>query len=97
MKFNKEINEIFIFIFLAFLLCLSGIWIIQTKHFSRQSFIELESLNRERDRLQVEWGRLQLEESTWGNHPRVESIAREELKLALPDQDKVIMLFDIKQ
>ena len=94
MKFNHQIKMIFFYVTLFFVLCFSGIWIVQVKHFARQNFIELESLNRERDRLQIEWGRLQLEESTWSTHPRIESIARDELSLVIPEQDKVVILLD---
>jgi|TARA_B100001250_G_scaffold72479_1_gene58872 cell division protein FtsL len=94
MKFNNQIKIIFFYIAIAFFLCFFGIWTVQIKHFARQNFIELESLNRERDRLQIEWGRLQLEESTWSTHPRIESIARDELSLILPEQDKVVILLD---
>ena len=70
----------------------SAISVIRAKHQSRQLFVELEALNRERDRLQVDWGRLQLEESTWGTHPRVESLAREHLDLDLPSSEQVVVV-----
>jgi len=70
----------------------SAVWVAATRHQARQLFIELESLNRERDRLQIDWGRLQLEESAWASHPRIESLARDRLALALPDQKDVVML-----
>ena len=69
---------------LAVAVVISGVWVIEAKHQSRQLFVELEALNRERDRLQVDWGRLQLEQSTWATHPRIESLARERLSLDRP-------------
>ena len=42
----------------------SGVWIVDVEHRSRQLFIEAEDLTRELDQLQVEWGRLQIEQST---------------------------------
>jgi cell division protein FtsL len=85
---------------LQFWLCLplavavvgSAIWVASTRHEARQLFIELEALNRERDRLQIDWGRLQLEQSAWAAHPRIETLARDRLSLALPKQQEVVML-----
>lgn len=71
---------------------ISSVGVIKAKHQSRQLFVELEALNRERDRLQVDWGRLQLEQSTWGTHSRIESLASEELKLDRPLADRVVVV-----
>ena len=60
-------------------------------------FIEVESLNRERDRLLVDWGRLQIEQSMWGTHPRIESLARERLNLNRPVADDVIVVAEPNQ
>lgn len=77
---------------LAVAVVISGVWVIKTKHQARQLFVELESLNRERDRLQVDWGRWQLEESALGNHSLVESLARDRLLMARPQPEKVIFV-----
>lgn len=70
----------------------SGVWVVQAKHESRQLFAELEELKREQDRLKVDWGRLRLEQSTWATHPRIESVAREELDLEEPSESQVVVL-----
>lgn len=70
----------------------SGVCVVQAKHESRQLFAELEELKREQDRLQVDWGRLQLEQSFWATHARIESVAREELELEEPSGDQVVVL-----
>ncbi len=77
---------------LAAAVVISAVWVIETKHQSRQLFVELEALNRERDRLQVDWGRLQLEESTVGAHSQVETIARERLELERPAADQIVVV-----
>ena len=77
---------------LAAAVVVSAVWVIKTKHESRQLFVELESLNRERDRLQVDWGRLQLEESTWGTHARVETLAMGPLSLRRPAPEQVVVV-----
>ena len=77
---------------LAGAVVVSSVWVIKAKHQSRQLFVELEALNRERDRLQIDWGRLQLEQSTWGTHPRIESLALERLNLASPRPEEVVVI-----
>ncbi len=57
---------------------------IYAKHRSRELFIELERLGRERDRYEVEWGQLQLEQSAWSTHAFVESVAGARLKMSMP-------------
>lgn len=77
---------------LAAAVLISAVWVIKTKHQSRQLFIELEALGREHDRLQVEWGRLQLEESTVGAHSRIETVARQRLGLELPESEQIVVV-----
>jgi cell division protein FtsL len=52
-----------------------AIGLVTSQHRARKLFSELErELNRARE-LDVDYGRLQLEASTWGLHQRVEKIA----------------------
>ena len=52
--------------------------------------MQLEKLNRERDRLEIEWGQLQLEQSTWAAHARIEKVARERLHMKPPVAGQVL-------
>ena len=70
----------------------SALALVNAKHEARQLFVELERLNGERDRLQVEWGQLQLEQSTWATHARMESLGRGELALVTPAPSDIILL-----
>lgn len=70
----------------------TGVAVVVAKHDARQLFAELEALNREQDRLDVDWGRLRLEQSAFATHPRIEQIARERLELAAPMPDDVIVV-----
>lgn len=70
----------------------SAVGVIYTKHESRKLFVELQQLNREVDELNVDWGRLQLEQSAWSSHGRVEKIARKRLAMELPEADKVVYI-----
>lgn len=77
---------------LAVLVTASGLWLTWAKHEARRLFVELEELNREQDRMLIDWGRLQIEQSTWATHSRIESLAREQLDLAVPRDTDVIVV-----
>ena len=68
----------------------SALGVIWSKHESRTAFIELQRLQSERDRLDIEWGRLKLEQSSWSSHGRVEQVARANLKMIIPPVNDVI-------
>jgi cell division protein FtsL len=70
----------------------SGLLLIGAEHDARQLFIELEELNREHDRLQIDWGRLQIEQSTYATHARIESLVRERLRLGAPQPEQIVVV-----
>ncbi|MFQ5982738.1 MAG: cell division protein FtsL, partial [Woeseiaceae bacterium] len=71
---------------------LSALALIYTKHESRRLFVELEKLTTERDKLNIEWGQLQIEQSTWATHGRIERVAVEELSLVRPQADEIYVI-----
>ena len=70
----------------------SAIALIYTKHESRKLFVELEQLTTERDELNIEWGQLQIEQSTWATHARIEQVATEELSLVRPKSTEIYVI-----
>jgi cell division protein FtsL len=58
---------------------------VWTRHRARELFVELEQMNRERSRIEVTWGQLQLEQSYWSQHAQVENTARRRLDMRPPD------------
>jgi cell division protein FtsL len=70
----------------------SAAGVIYSKHRARTSFIELERLAAERDRLEIEWGRLQLEQSAWSTHGFVERVASAKLKMDTPSPASVVLV-----
>lgn len=72
----------------------SGIWIVEVEHRSRQLFIENEALTRELDRLQTDWGRLQIEQGTWATHSRIEALVRQRLDLTVPSGDQLVVVVE---
>jgi len=67
----------------------SAIAVVRARHEARTLFVQLERLSAERDRLNIEWGQLQLEQSAWSNHGFVERVANEKLRMTLPAPDEV--------
>ncbi|TAK54157.1 MAG: cell division protein FtsL [Gammaproteobacteria bacterium] len=67
----------------------SALGVVHARHRARGLFVQLEQLANERDRLNIEWGQLQLEQSAWSNHGFVEQVASERLRMTLPRPDEV--------
>lgn len=65
-------------------LLLSALGVVYARHEARKLFAELQTLAQERDELDIEWGRLRIEQSTWATHARVERMARERLDMRVP-------------
>jgi len=74
---------------LGLAVALSATGVVYAKYASRKQFLELESIRTKSDAMEVEWGRLQLEQSTWATHGRVEKIAREKLDMRIPAVEEV--------
>ena len=52
-------------------------------------FKKTRALNEAIDRANVDWGRLQIEESTLGRYGRIEDIASSKLGMRLPDHEQI--------
>jgi len=77
---------------LVFLVVGSALIVVYAKHESRKLFSELQDLKREQDKMDIEWGRLQLEQSAWATHGRVEKIARKRLGMHIPSSSEVVIV-----
>jgi cell division protein FtsL len=67
----------------------SAIAVVRARHEARTLFVQLEQLSAERDRLNIEWSQLQLEQSAWSNHGFVERVASDRLHMTLPRPEEV--------
>lgn len=77
---------------LVIVIVASAIGVIYAKHHNRMLYVELRELEVNRDNLNVDWGRLQLEQSTWATHGRVESAARKRLNMRNVDYAEVVII-----
>jgi cell division protein FtsL len=62
----------------------SALGVVYGKQEARNRFNELQNLTNKRDDLNIEWGQLQLEQSTWATHGRVEQVAHDDLGMITP-------------
>ena len=62
----------------------SAVQVIYARHKARDLFVRLERINAERDSLDMEWGRLELEQSYWSSNAFVERVANAKLRMNLP-------------
>lgn len=92
MQVKRGSQSVLLTLVFALVCVLSAVALIYTKHESRKLFIELEALARERDELNIEWGQLQIEQSTWAQHARIEKVATEDLSLVRPDATDVFVI-----
>lgn len=62
----------------------SAVGVVWTRHESRVLFVELTRLQNQRDELNIEYGKLELEQATWAEPRRVDTEARQKLGMVNP-------------
>jgi len=70
----------------------SAIGVVYSIQQSRELFVELTKLGNERDDLNFEFGRLELEQATWAENNRVEQIARGRLGMVSPNAAETVVI-----
>jgi cell division protein FtsL len=70
----------------------SALGVVSAQHQSRKLYSEFEREQARAHQLEVEWGQLQLEQSTWASLARVEAIARERLGLSEPSPGRILVV-----
>ncbi|HEY3858476.1 MAG TPA: cell division protein FtsL [Gammaproteobacteria bacterium] len=71
---------------------LSAIALIDARHQNRVLFEQLEHLHQERDQLNINWGQLLLEQSTWSTHAYIEQSATQKLDMGIPADPQVLVV-----
>jgi cell division protein FtsL len=70
----------------------SAIGVVWARHLHRQAYIELSTLERGRDELNIEFGRLQLEQATWSEANRIEQVAGTRIGMKFPEDADIVVL-----
>lgn len=76
----------------ALLLFASSLGVVFSTHQARRLFVELQGLQKVRDEQNTQWGRLQLEQSTWATHGQIETVANEQLDMVIPPPGAVVIV-----
>ena len=69
-----------------------NVLLVTSQHQARRLLNELEQEQEKTRQLDVEWGQLQLEQSTWATPSRVEKLARERLRMVAPDAHRTVVV-----
>jgi cell division protein FtsL len=77
---------------LVFLVTISALAVVYTKYRTRVLFVQIQRLEKQLEAYEIEWGQLQLEQTTWAEHNRIERLARKRLGLVLPQRDSIVYL-----
>lgn len=74
---------------LIVLVIVTAVSVVINRHEARRLFVELQQLEKERDRLTAEWSRLKLEEGSLLNQVRIEKTARQTMNMRPPRQYEI--------
>jgi cell division protein FtsL len=92
MRFDGKSQPAALVLAFAAICVMSAMALVYTKHEARKLFVELETLTHERDELNIEWGQLQIEQSTWATHARIEQVAADRLSLIRPESNEIFVI-----
>lgn len=67
--------------------CAMGV--VTSQHKARKLFVDLQQQESQAKQMEIEWGQLQLEQSTWAMHARIEKIASTRLQMKVPDPARI--------
>ena len=71
---------------------LSAVGVVFARHEHRQLFIAITKLEKARDELNIEFGRLQLEQATWAESNRIDQVARSRLGMKFPETGDIVVV-----
>jgi cell division protein FtsL len=77
-------------LFLILAVLFGALAVVSSNHRARKLVTEFERQQERMRALDVEWGQLQLEQSTWAAHARVEQIARDKLGMHPPRANQIL-------
>jgi len=84
-------------IVLLVVLVVCALSLVTSRHQARKLFVELEREQALARTHEVEYGQLQIEQSTWAMPARIEKIAREHLRMQVPGASRVELLDEGKR
>ncbi len=70
----------------------SGLGVVFSSFEARRLVAQHQQLLSAKNDMQVEWGQLLLEQSTWGSYNRVEQLAGDKLQMRVPSPSEIVMV-----
>ncbi len=70
----------------------SAVAVVTARQEHRQAYVQLTRLLRERDEINIEFSRLQLEQATWAETNRIEQVAVERIGMVFPQGADVVVI-----
>jgi len=83
----RNSNGLNVILLVAVAMC--ALSVVTSQHKARKLYIELQQEKEHGQQMEVEWGQLQLEQSTWATPARVEKVATQKLRMQLPKNEQV--------
>jgi len=74
------------------LILITAYSVITIRHENRLIFAHLQELEKKKNQLQAEWGRLMLEKATWSMHYNIVDDAKDRLNMKTPTPDDIITI-----
>jgi len=74
---------------LFFVLIVVSLGVVTSQHKARKLYFELEQQQGLTQKYETEFGQLQLEQSTWAMHSRIEELATKRLQMQVPDAKRI--------
>ena len=71
---------------------ISAIGVVHARHQHRELYVQLTRLEHARDELNIEFGRLQLEQATWAESNRIDQVARTRLGMKFPAAGEIVVV-----
>ncbi len=83
------LNRTLLNVLLLFVVVMCGLSVVTSQHKARKLYVNLQQEKDSAQKIEVEWGQLQLEQSTLATLARIEKIATQRLQMQLPKHEQV--------
>ncbi|HUH89606.1 MAG TPA: cell division protein FtsL [Lysobacter sp.] len=70
----------------------TALTVVHARHRHRVLFVEISQLEKARDELDIDFGRLQLEQATWSESNRIDQVARDRLGMKFPEGEETVVI-----
>jgi cell division protein FtsL len=84
--------RLFLLVALALGVIATAVGVVHARQLHRDAYRSLNELEQQRDELNIEFSRLQLEQATWSETNRIEQVATERLGMHFPEAAEMVVL-----